>query len=58
MNEIGPGYDVFIARSYGKRGVWLPEDPVLYRNMIADPRQICYSAGWRFNDARACQKRN
>ena len=33
-----------------KRGSGWPEDPVLYRSMIADPREICYSAGWRFND--------
>ncbi len=33
-----------------KSGVWMPEDPILYRPMIADPRQICYSAGWRFDD--------
>lgn len=50
MNEIGEGYDIFIAKSCGRRGIWMPEDPVLYRPMIADPRQICYSAGWRFND--------
>lgn len=31
-------------------GIWLPEDPVLFRPLIADPRQITYSAGWRFND--------
>lgn len=31
-------------------GVWLPHDPVLFRPIIADPRQICYSAGWRLND--------
>jgi hypothetical protein len=31
-------------------GVWLPEDPVLFRPFIADPRQITYSVGWRFYD--------
>lgn len=31
-------------------GIWLPEDPVLFRPLMADPRQITYSAGWRFND--------
>lgn len=31
-------------------GEWLPELPVLFRPFIADPRQVCYSAGWRFND--------
>lgn len=31
-------------------GIWLPEDPPLFRPFMADPREICYSAGWRFND--------
>jgi hypothetical protein len=31
-------------------GIWLPEDPPLFRPFVADPRQITYSAGWRFND--------
>lgn len=31
-------------------GIWLPEDPVLFRPLMADPRQITYSGGWRFND--------
>lgn len=31
-------------------GIWLPEDPPLFRPFIADPRQLTYSAGWRFND--------
>lgn len=31
-------------------GEWLPELPVLFRPFIADPRQVCYSVGWRFND--------
>jgi len=31
-------------------GVWLPEDPVLFRPFVADPREIDYSIGWRFND--------
>lgn len=31
-------------------GEWLPEDPVLFRQFMASPRQITYSAGWRFND--------
>lgn len=44
------GRDCDTARECGRSGVWLPEDPPLYRPMIADPRQICYSVGWRFND--------
>lgn len=31
-------------------GIWLPDDPVLFRPFMADPRQICYSVAWRFND--------
>jgi len=31
-------------------GVWLPEDPVLFRPFVADPREVDYSAGWRFSD--------
>ncbi|CDZ80281.1 hypothetical protein BN1013_00789 [Candidatus Rubidus massiliensis] len=49
----GPLYEADecdIARSYGLPGVWLPEEPVLFRPFIADPRQVTYSVGWRFND--------
>lgn len=31
-------------------GVWLPEDPVLFRPFVADPREVDYSIGWRLND--------
>jgi hypothetical protein len=31
-------------------GVWIPEDPPLFRPFMADPRQITYSVGWRFDD--------
>lgn len=30
--------------------VWLPEGPPLFRHFQADPRQMTFSAGWRFND--------
>lgn len=42
--------DVRIALSQGYDGVWLPEDPILFKPLIADPRCIQYSAGWRFDD--------
>jgi hypothetical protein len=29
---------------------WMPELPILMRPFIADPRQITFSAGWRFDD--------
>lgn len=31
-------------------GEWLPEAPPLFRPFKADPRQITFSIGWRFND--------
>lgn len=31
-------------------GVWFPEAPPLFRQLVADPRAVTYSAGWRFND--------
>ncbi len=34
----------------GCYGTWLPEDPPLFRPFAADPRQVTYSVGWRFND--------
>ena len=34
-------------------GIWMPEDPPLFRPFIADPRQLTYSVGWRFNDNAA-----
>ncbi len=38
------------AHENGSWGVWMPEDPVIFQPFIADPRQVTYSAGWRFND--------
>ncbi len=45
-----PESDCDFARRCGLWGVWLPECPVLFRPLLADPRQINYSVGWRFND--------
>ena len=39
----------------GKRGVWFPEAPLLFKPFIADPREQCASAAMRFND-RAIDK--
>lgn len=33
-----------------RTGIWLPEDPLLFKPFVADPRQIVFSGGWRFND--------
>jgi uncharacterized C2H2 Zn-finger protein len=46
----GVNEDVRNAECCKKCGVWLPEDPELFRPFMADPRQLTYSAGWRFND--------
>lgn len=34
-------------------GIWMPEEPPLFRPFMADPRQLTYSVGWRFNDNAA-----
>lgn len=44
------GQDCQNLSECGCTGVWLPEEPVLFRPFLADPRQITYSVGWRFND--------
>lgn len=31
-------------------GDWLPDEPPLWRQFVADPREVTYSVGWRFND--------
>jgi len=46
--HIDPGLEPYEGCCGG--GVWLPEDPVLFRPFMADPREIDYSVGWRFND--------
>lgn len=46
--NIDPG--LYVYENCCDCGTWLPEDPVLFRPFMADPREICYSAGWRFND--------
>ena len=38
------------ARNKGSWGIFMPEGPPLYRPMMADPRELTYSVGWRFND--------
>lgn len=32
------------------RGIWFPQSTVLFAPLIADPRQVTYSAAWRIND--------
>jgi len=43
-------FDCQHAFDNGLCGVWFPEDPILFRPFAADPRQLTYSVGWRFND--------
>lgn len=44
------GEDCRMAYENGLTGIWMPEDPFLFRTFIADPREITYGVGWRFND--------
>lgn len=51
---LGP-YDILdgdcaTAFGCGRYGVWLPQDGLLFKPFVADPRQVNYSIGWRFND--------
>lgn len=45
-----PETDWQFARNVGLWGIWLPEGPPAFRPFVADPRQITYSVGWRFDD--------
>lgn len=49
--NINPGLQLNEPCCQG--GIWMPEDPPLFRPFIADPRQLTYSVGWRFNDNAA-----
>lgn len=42
--EPDPQLDCFTS------GIFMPECPVLFKPLLADPRQVWYSVGWRFND--------
>ncbi|WP_213318627.1 DUF1207 domain-containing protein [Chlamydiifrater volucris] len=35
---------------FGKEGVWLPQNTVLFQPLVADPRQVTTSASIRFDD--------
>lgn len=37
-------------RECGVWGQWFPDNPVLFREFMADPRALIFSAAWRFND--------
>ncbi len=49
-SETEPDTDCAYARSHNLWGIWLPEAPPLFRPFLANPRQLTYSVGWRFND--------
>lgn len=42
--------DCQYARRRHLPGIWFPECPPAFRPFIADPRQLTYSVGWRFDD--------
>jgi hypothetical protein len=42
--------DCACAFGCGRYGVWMPECGLLFKPFVADPRQVTYSVGWRFND--------
>jgi hypothetical protein len=48
--SVDPMTDCEYARKHNLWGIWLPEVPPLMRPFIADPRQVTYSIGWRWND--------
>jgi len=37
-------------RHCGLWGVWLPDEGPLFKPLMASPRQLTYSGGWRWND--------
>lgn len=45
-----PLTDYEFAREHHLWTIWLPEGPPAFRPFVADPRQLSYSVGWRFND--------
>jgi hypothetical protein len=49
--------ECYRAQCCGLHGVWFPEEPTLFRPFVADPRQVTYSVGWRFND-KVVRRRN
>jgi len=47
--HVDPGLETIEPCCAGG-GIWLPEDPILFRPFMADPREVDLSVGWRFND--------
>lgn len=45
-----PETDCEYARKHNLWGIFMPEGPPLFRPLMADPRELTYSVGWRFND--------
>lgn len=45
-----PVRDCEYALKCGLRGIWVPQDRVLFMPLIADPREVYYSVGLRWND--------
>lgn len=49
-DTVAPESDCEFVREQHLPGIWFPESPPLFRPFIADPLQVTYSCGWRFND--------
>ena len=49
-----PPKDVEVREKYVQRpqlnGIWFPQMTVLFQPLLADPRQVCYSLGYRAGD--------
>lgn len=45
-----PNTDYAFARDHNLWGIWFPEGPPAFRPFIADPHQVTFGVGWRFND--------
>ena len=39
-----------LATQNDHHGIWLPQSTVLFPTQVANPRQLCFSVGHRFND--------
>lgn len=49
--DLNCSYDDCDSGDYSVWGEWFPDQPVLFRQFMADPRALIYSVAWRFNDS-------
>ena len=52
-----PPKDERMLTKHDYTGIWLPQSTILFPTMVANPRQICFSVGHRFDDT-ACAGHN